>query len=127
MSEATTEFEIAYYLTEAGRSPFIVWLDGLRDLKAYQAIDKRIARLKSGNFGDCKYFHSLIEMRIDYGPGYRIYCGKDGKALIILVFGGTKRGQAQDIEKAKGYWADYQKRTARQRALRNLSPPRSPE
>lgn len=124
MPEAASEFEIAYYVTEGGRSPFIEWLEGLGDLKAYKAIDVRIARLKLGNFGDCKYFDSLLELRIDHGPGYRIYCAKDGKTLVLLLTGGTKKRQIQDIEKAKRYWEDYQKRSTRQRALRNLFPPR---
>jgi putative addiction module killer protein len=123
---ADSEFGIAYYLTENGRAPFIEWLDGLRDVKALRAVDLRIGRLKSGNFGDCKSFDSLIELRIDHGPGYRIYCAKDGKETILLLFGGTKCRQAQDIQKAKRYWADYQKRVAREHALRNLFLPRSP-
>lgn len=68
-----------------------------------------IERMKQGNFGDHKSVGAgVVERRIDYGPGYRIYFGRDGETLVILLGGGTKKRQAQDIEFAKGCWKSYQ-------------------
>ncbi len=75
------------------------------------AIERRLARLMAGNLGDWKTIDTIKELRIDYGPGYRIYCGKKGQTWILLLVGGTKRTQARDIQTAKAYWADYENRT----------------
>lgn len=77
----------------------------LADPVAYRAIQRRLFRLEDGNLGDYEAFESLLELRIDYGPGYRIYCGKEGGACIVFLVGGTKKEQRQDIDKAKRYWA----------------------
>jgi putative addiction module killer protein len=100
-------FQLLYYLSANGKSPFLDWMRSLSDPVAYRAIQRRLFRLEDGNLGDCKTLESLLELRIDHGPGYRIYCGKEGGAYIVLLVGGTKKGQQQDIDKAKRYWADY--------------------
>ena len=100
------------YLREDGRSPFGDWLRSLRDARARARVRIRLDRLKLGNPGDCKSVGSGVqELRIDYGPGYRIYCGLDGAYLVLLLFGGDKRTQRQDIRTAMRYWEDYRGRT----------------
>lgn len=117
-------FTIRLYEAENGTIPFNEWLESLKDFKAKDSVEKRLRRLQKGNPGDCKYFEDMMEMRIDHGPRYRIYCGKEGKTLVILLVGGAKKGQSRDIEKAKRYWADYKKRISRVRAIRELPLPR---
>ncbi len=74
-------------------------------------IDARLARVQLGNFGDTKGVgEGVLELRIDYGPGYRVYLGRDGSAVVILLLGGDKRTQSKDIDTAKKYWADYKAR-----------------
>ena len=88
-----------------------MWLNRLRDLKAQQRIDARLARVALGNFGDCKTVgNGVLELRIDYGPGYRVYFGRDGSEVVILLSGGDKSTQPKDIATAKDYWADYKSR-----------------
>ena len=78
------------------------WYNSLRDMKAKAKINIRIRRVSLGNFGDVKPVgQGISELRIDYGPGYRIYCKMMGKTLVILLCGGNKSTQSQDIEKAK--------------------------
>jgi putative addiction module killer protein len=80
---------------------FRTWLDGLKDNKARLRIDIRLQRLEKGNAGDVKPVGSGVsEMRIDYGPGYRLYFVPRGKTVVILLCGGDKRTQAQDIKRA---------------------------
>jgi putative addiction module killer protein len=99
---------IRIYLTKAGRSPFEEWFDDLTDERAQARILARIARLRSGNPGDWKPLgDGVLEMRIDYGPGYRLYFGPEGNRLIILLVGGDKKTQAKDIKRAKEFWHDY--------------------
>ncbi len=101
--------KIITYSTRTGKEPFIDWLDDL-DIKARAIILTRIARIRLGNFGDCKRIKDgdgVIELRIRYGPGYRIYFGKKGTGLIILLIGGDKGSQNRDIAKAKRYWLNF--------------------
>jgi putative addiction module killer protein len=100
------------YALPDGRRPFPEWVEHLGDRQAKDIIFKRLGRLKSGNFGDCKVIESIIELRIDHGPGYRIYCGKKKDTIVVLLIGGTKKSQESDIQTAKSYWADYQKRAS---------------
>lgn len=79
---------------------FDVWLDGLRDRQARSKITARLLRVRNGNLGDVKFFDGIGEIRIDYGPGYRIYFVKHGNALIILMCGGDKSTQGRDIKLA---------------------------
>lgn len=99
------------YVTAQGISPFSKWLESLRDRRAQVRIDARLARLRSGNTGDCKSVgDELYELRIDYGPGYRVYFAQAEKTLILLLLGGDKTTQTTDIERAKKFWRDYRKR-----------------
>jgi putative addiction module killer protein len=101
---------VEQYVTGAGDCPFANWFDSL-DTKAALKIRTAIARMESGNMGDIKPVGSGVsERRIDHGPGYRIYFGKDGKALVLLLVGGTKKRQQKDIDRAKTLWSDYRKR-----------------
>lgn len=79
---------------------FIRWLGGLRDIRARARIQIRIDRLELGLYGDAKFFDGIGELRVDYGPGYRIYFTKRGNALVILLCGGDKSTQNKDIRLA---------------------------
>lgn len=109
--------QVEIYATEKGSTPFMDWLHPLKDLKAQAAIFKRLRRLELGNLGDFKYFDRILELRIDYGPGYRIYCGKKENTWIVLLVGGTKRTQGEDIRTAQEYWKDWQRRFSSKRSV----------
>lgn len=80
---------------------FLHWLDGLRDIRARSKILVRIKRMVMGNFGDVGPVGSGVsEMRIDYGPGYRVYFVQRGKTVVILLLGGSKKTQSRDIKRA---------------------------
>ena len=99
-------FEIREY-TEAGHSPFAEWFDDLDSVTAAR-VDRYIRRLESGNFGAAKILgEGVSELRLDFGPGYRVYFGRDGKTLIILLGGGSKRRQDVDIAAAIVRWKRY--------------------
>lgn len=103
--------KIHIYQTQEKECPFENWLDTLSDINAKARILQRIDRIELGNFGDCESVGDGVhELRIDHGPGYRICFGNDGKYLVILLCGGTKRGQEKDIKRAKAYWQDYKAR-----------------
>lgn len=101
---------VAYYQTTQGEQPYKKWRDAFTDKEAKAAIDARIARLRSGNFGKSKPIgEGASESKIDLGPGYRIYYGVDGPNIILLL-GGDKSTQVADIKVAKALWADYRAR-----------------
>jgi len=103
--------EVQYYQTEDGHRPFKRWLDSL-DTAVQQVIDARLTRVRRGLLGDAKLLGGgLWELKFDVGPGYRIYFGKDGKTVVILLDAGDKKRQKSDIERAREYWADYLGRT----------------
>lgn len=103
--------QIELYVTSEGESPFENWLTELKDVKARAKIRVRLDRLRLGNFGDCKSVGSgVFELRIDFGPGYRVYFGQVGKTLMVLLCGGDKSSQVKDIKNANKFWDDYQKR-----------------
>ena len=105
-------YEIRHCLTPSGKNLFGEWLDSLRDAKAEARIAARVARLAAGNFGDCKPLSDGVwELRIDWGPGYRVYYAMLGRKCVLLLCGGDKRKQSADINRAVGYWSDYQRRT----------------
>jgi len=102
---------ILYYMDKNGNNPFAEWHEHLRDAKARAAIDRRLTRMELGNFGDCKPLRDGVwELRIDTGPGYRVYYAKTGSTIILLLCGGDKRKQKADIERACKYWQDWQRR-----------------
>lgn len=104
------EYEIEIYSTRDGKEPFTEWLESFKDAKVKRTLLLRIQRLRHGNFGDFKYFDGLYELRIDFGPGYRVYCSKQGHKLILMLGGGDKSSQNKDINKCKSYLEDHLKR-----------------
>lgn len=104
--------EILRYVTASGVDVIGAWLDGFRDKKTRARLSARILRLAIGNFGDCKPLRDGVwELRIDFGPGYRVYYAMIGREVVLLLCGGDKRRQSADIERAIEYWQDYQDRT----------------
>ena len=104
--------KIAIYTTRTGRKPFSDWRTQL-DKTARAIIRTRIDRVSLGNFGDSKPIKNgdgVWELRINFGPGYRIYFGKIGNAIVVLLAGGDKGSQSRDIEKAKRYWLECRKK-----------------
>ena len=103
--------EICFYETRNRKQPFSEWLENLGDAKALARIKSGIERLANGNLGDSKSLGwGVHEYRIHFGPGYRIYYANAGKVVLLLLCGGTKRGQGKDIERALSYWRDYLER-----------------
>lgn len=101
---------IREYLDRLGRSPFERWFERLND-EAQARINVSLARVRNGNFSTMKAVGSgVLEMRLDFGAGYRVYCGKDGETLVILLGGGTKKRQQGDIATAQVLWQEYKKR-----------------
>lgn len=106
-------YEIRDYLLADGSDPFKDWLGALSDRMARARVAARVQRLGAGNFGDCKPVGSgMWELRIDHGPGYRVYYARAGEQLVLLLVGGDKRRQQADIEVALAYWKDWQRRNA---------------
>ena len=106
--------EVRHYVTLSGKDVFDDWLTRLGDARAQARIAVRINRLAAGNFGDCKRLREgVFELRIDWGPGYRVYYAVLGRACILLLCGGDKRSQSADIERAIEYWNDYKRRTGK--------------
>ena len=106
--------EIRHYVSQAGIDVFDEWLSALADRRAQAKIASRINRLAAGNFGDCKPLRDgVCELRIDWGPGYRVYYAMVGKVCVLLLCGGDKRKQSADIERAIDYFQDYRERTER--------------
>ena len=100
--------EIRHYLTRTGRDPFQRCLDRLKDLPARVAIQRRGDRLASDNLGDHRFCGEAVwELRIDVGPGDRVYFARAGRALVLPLCGGDKRTPAEDIATAIAYWQDY--------------------
>jgi putative addiction module killer protein len=103
--------EVLHYLDANGDDPFQDWLDRLRDLRGRIAIDRRIERVVNGNFGDHAFCRDGVwELRVDFGPGYRVYYAQAGSITVLLLCGGDKRSQDRDIDRAAAYWQDFQKR-----------------
>jgi putative addiction module killer protein len=99
--------ELRYYISLDGDQPFAEWFGAL-DPVARARVTRAIAQLEQGNFSNVKSVgESVLEYRIDFGPGYRVYFGRDGEALVILLTGGTKKRQQRDIEAAHDYWRAY--------------------
>jgi putative addiction module killer protein len=109
--------EIRRYVTTAGRIVFSEWFDALADANAKARIRDRVDRLSQGNFGDSKSLGGgVYELRIPWGPGYRVYYAMIGQIMIgqtcvLLLCGGDKRKQSTDVERAREYFQDYKERT----------------
>jgi putative addiction module killer protein len=98
------------YQTPTGALPFLEWLQSFRDGRTRAIILARLARVRLGNMGNTRSVgEGVHELKIDYGPGYRVYFGPDGTQLVILLTGGDKSTQDEDIATAKAYWQRYQK------------------
>jgi putative addiction module killer protein len=105
------EQTLLMYIRSDGRSPYRDWRDSLLDIKTQAVVAERLDRVQRGLFGDCKSVGGgVLELRIDFGPGYRVYLGRDGNAVVILLSGGTKGSQKKDIHMAQSYWEDYSRR-----------------
>lgn len=101
--------ELRLYETSAGACPFEEWLEALRDARGRAQIRVRLDRLEQGNLGDCKPIGDGVrELRIDIGPGYRVYFAEDGPRIVLLLAGGDKSTQTKDIKTAKKFWKEYQ-------------------
>jgi putative addiction module killer protein len=103
--------EIIYFEDSNGNQPAYDWVEKLKDKKTRVIIKGRIRRLEEGNLGYTRSVgQGLIELKIDYGPGYRVYLGFDGDTIIVILAGGDKSSQSKDIETAKARWSDYKER-----------------
>ena len=104
--------KVEEYLREDGTSPYERWFMELDTLAAAKITIVKL-KLEQGNFSNIKWFRGIGEYRLDWGPGYRIYIGRDGEKLIILLGGGTKRQQQKDIDRALQMWKEYTERKSR--------------
>ena len=105
-------FEVRHYVNAAGADVFADWLVALADRQAQTRIEARIDRLERGLFGDCDPVGDGVwELRVDWGPGYRVYYARAGHTILLILCGGDKRKQQADINRAKEYWNDFKERT----------------
>jgi putative addiction module killer protein len=102
---------VVEYVRPDDTSPFGSWLERL-DARAAAKVTIAISRLEAGNTSNLKWIGKIAECRIDWGPGYRIYLGKDGESLVVLLAGGTKQRQSADIKMAEQLWQEYRLRKA---------------
>lgn len=103
--------ELLRYQREDGSEPFSEWLEALRDKVAQARIRLRLRQVQAGNLGDVKPVGGGVsELRIHVGPGYRVYCGRHGKAIVILLCGGDKSSQTADIRRAEQLWTEWKGR-----------------
>ncbi len=106
--------EVLEYLDRNGRSPYSEWFDSL-SAQAAAKVAVAVTRLAQGNFSNVKSVGGgVYEYRVNFGPGLRIYFGKDGERLVILLAGGSKKRQQKDIDDARNRWQDYKKRKSRE-------------
>jgi putative addiction module killer protein len=102
--------DIRYYVAADGRQPFAEWFADLEPVTR-ATVARAIARMEQGNLSNVKPVGGgVLEYRIDFGPGYRVYFGRDGDTLVILLTGGSKKRQQRDIETAQVCWQDYKRR-----------------
>ena len=103
--------EVFRYRTEDGKVPMTEWLRSMRDKQAQAKLQVRLRRLEAGMFGDCEAVgEGVFELREHLGAGYRVYFGRRGQQVVILLCGGSKKSQAKDIRMAKEYWEDWKRR-----------------
>lgn len=102
---------VVHYVTETGKDLYQAWLERLKDKTDRAAITRRVIRIELGDLGDHKAIgDGVSELRIDVGPGYRVYYGGVKRTIVVLLVAGTKGTQASDIFRAKTYWKDFQQR-----------------
>ncbi len=105
-------YSIRHYVTAEQKDVYSDWSRRLRDVTARIAVDRRVARMEMGNFGDHKYCRKGVwELRIDVGPGYRVYYAVADQQIVLLLCGGDKHTQIADIDRACAYWQDWQRRS----------------
>lgn len=103
--------ELRYYTDAQGGRPLTQWLDNLADAKGRAQIRARLARVAAGNLGDCKPLRDGVqELRVDFGPGYRVYLSRQGNVLVLLLCGSDKSGQDRAIKQAIEYLNDWKQR-----------------
>jgi putative addiction module killer protein len=103
--------ELLRYQRNDGREPFSEWLNSLRDKVAQARIRVRLRQVQAGNLGDCEPVgEGVIELRVHVGAGYRVYCGRHGKTIVLLLCGGDKGSQVADIKRAKELWSEWKRR-----------------
>jgi putative addiction module killer protein len=108
MADAARPKRVIVYADAQGKEPFTAWLHGLRDRVGRQRILARVARLVQGNFGDrAPVGEGVHELRLFFGPGYRVYFGEHGETIVVLLCGGDKDSQPRDIHQAQAYWREY--------------------
>ena len=101
--------DVRYYVAASGEEPFAEWFAGL-DVVASAKIARALARMEQGNLSNVKSVgEGVLEYRIEFGPGYRIYFGRDGETIVVLLVGGTKKRQQRDIDAARLCWQDYKR------------------
>ena len=115
----TAKKEIIIYEAKNGKAPFEEWLENLKDKIGRAKIRVQIDRLEQGNMGKCASVgQGVSELKINFGPGYRVYFGQDGEVLVVLLCGGDKATQRKNINKAQLYWLDYKLRKEKKRAIK---------
>lgn len=108
MAQPIVPKEIIIYADANGTEPFTNWLYGLKDRQARKRIETRLLRLEQGNYGDCEPVgEGVSELRLFFGPGYRVYFGEDKENIVVLLCGGDKSSQSRDIATAKDYWKEH--------------------
>ena len=106
----TESKRVILYRDSTGREPLADWLNRLRDARTRRRILQRLARLQSGHYGDYRLLRKgVYELRLDFGPGFRVYFGEDRNTIVVLLCGGDKSSQRRDIERAENYWTEYRK------------------
>lgn len=104
--------ELRHYQTADGHRPFLEWLEALKDKQARRRIESRLAVVAAGSLGDTEPVGGgVLELRISWGPGYRLYFARTGDVVVLLLCGGDKRSQDEDIKDAKRYFEDFKRRT----------------
>lgn len=111
MTQSASPKQVVLYADETGYEPFQTWIDSLRDTQGRRRILKRLLRVQQGNYGDVEPIgEGLSELRLFFGPGYRVYFGEDAGNIVVILCGGDKSSQDRDIENAKAYWQEYKSR-----------------
>ena len=103
--------ELRIYTDTQDRQPLTQWLNDLKDIRARAQIKGRLTRVESGNLGDCKSLRDgVMELKIDYGPGYRVYLSRQGPVIVLLLCGSDKTDQDRAIKQAIDYLNDWKQR-----------------